>query len=384
MLRGRGPAWLALALPRLLVVGVVFTQADAMLMGRWDLVAAEARSLPPAAAAAAFLALGLAVALGERAALASVWAGHAVIRRQPVHGPAFGPGLLALAAPVLAPLAVGGWIWTGTPAGAFTWALAALPGLAGVRSAWGVGAAAVALGQHAPGALWPLALVAGIGVPVAGAAWRATDPPRGGAPRRLPLRLWGPVSALLHRDVLAVWRTAPAVSAGPALGAGLTGFVLWHAGRNLDLSPRGLAGAAAICLLVTASPSGLAWPAAAAGALGSQFDPPRWPVRAVERAAALGLLSLGAMAPAWAAAAVTAPLAPAGHLQVAGYVVSLAGGAVWWVAARPRRPAYGSFPWWGAACLWPAAVGGGAASIAVGAAAFALGVAALQRRRRCG
>ncbi len=378
LVRSSSGELLAASLPRLAALGLGFVEIDAMIGGRWGRVTADLQARTPSEAVAGAFVAGSVLALLEARPLSRILWGrqHLVVRRQPVPGAAFGPGVMALAAPFVAPLAVWGGLWHGSLWGALLWALPA--GFAAVAASRGApvtalvaaggGAVVVGLADAAPAAGLPLAVLSLGWVAVAGTWWRARDLPLPSPPRSWSFPLPHPVLALLHRDVLAVVRTAPWVAAGPLLAAAPAAFVARNLASNGGVGPRGLAWGVLVTLAV-ASGMVLAVPAAAARAVGAQFDPPRWPLRVVDRGASLALLAGATLVPSWAAAAVSAPVDGAGHVRIAGYVLDLAVGAAWWVAARPQRPGYGSWFWWAAFCLLPAAFDGGAVAVVVAVAA---------------
>jgi hypothetical protein len=382
MVRGHGAEWLAAALPRGFALGLLLVELDAMVGGRWDVVAAGFAARPAWQAAAGFALAAAHTRVAEARTLRALWGSprHRVLRRQPVPPAAYGPGLAALAAPVVATAAAAGAVWHGSPAGAALWGGAAVAAAAS-WAAVPAGAAVVAAAHAWPAATWPLAAASlAAGAAWAGVGWRATDLPAEGAPRSVRVPLPHPVAALVRRDLTLVARTQPALAGAP-LAAGLAAaFVMRSVTANLGTTARGLSWAAATCVVV-AGGLALAVPAAAARAAGTAFDPPRWPLRVGHRAAALGVVAVGALLPTWAAAAAAAPLDGVGHARLGGVVASVAAGAAWWVAARPERPAAGSFPWWCALCLLPATVDGGLASLAVAAGASLLATRALATRR---
>lgn len=383
--RGELLAWLA---PRWLAVALAWTQLDAMVS--WPAVGREWRAQPAwAAFAAAILMIGIS-ALESRRVVARLLLGPRLgaLRRQPVEPVVWGPAALVVLAPVAGPLAVLGAIGYG-PGGAALWAgLGVLPALAVAarRPGWAaaalVGASAVAALAHAGGALAWAAAAWAISVPLAGigvARWAADGPAVGPAP--VPWRPTTPLRALVHRDLLLLWRTerpllASSLGAVPVVAA-VTGMLAWSGdwdGATLTL--------AATCALAPCGWIALAGPAAVARGLGRRFDPPEWPVTGLARAGSLAVVAGLLLAPGWAAAAVAAPAIGSGHVQIARYPAAISAGGAWWVAARPARPGVGTWPWWLGLCAAASLVRGGALWTALIAAVALQRAASLLERRR--
>lgn len=386
----RGP-WLQVAVPRLTALAFVAVQLDAMV--DWSATTHLLKARPPVEA---FLAAWLVVLLtgaGERRAARRLLLGdrHAVIRRQPVPGPRFGPGVTALLSPLAVPAASLGLLWHGSWWGALLWGSATLcptVAFAADRPLLGLGATlpaavGVLLAQAVPAVL-PLVggVAAALGVPAAGETFARSDvvglTPAGSVRRGLR----GPVTALLHRDVLALWRLdRPTLLSAllPALPAGLVVHAMRVNGPFGDEAT--LTGAA--IWLVLAGLAALQLPAAAALRTGHAHDPAHWPTTAAQRVGATGLLVASGLFPTWLAVSAFAHLPALASLRLLLLGTALVGGACWWSASSPTRARHGSWLWWSGLCLaatllpgaWPALL-----LLAVGPGLRA--VALTERRRR--
>ena len=277
-------------------------------------------------------------------------------------GWAYGPGVAALLGLLAVPVGAVAIAWYGphTPAGALLWTAATTAPMvlwAGRRRtlamlAAALGAAAVAVGQAHPAWLWPLALGMGGWVPVLGLAFGRLAHEGRGATRSWRWRPTSVTTALIHRDLLALWRCDRAV-VWQALGlAPLVGAVVAAFRINSRASAEVLTRVTLVSLAV-AGPLCLIAVAAVARRLGPVLDPARWPTRPRQRATALWGVGIALLLPSWAAATVGgAPtLGPGGHSQAAGLVAALAAGAAAFVAHRPRRTNHGLFLWWIGLCL---------------------------------
>lgn len=358
-------------------------------------VARTASALPPSAAALALTLVCAVTTLGARRIVADLWLGprHAVLRRQPLSGPSWGPASVVVLGPALAPLGFAALVWYGGTAvpAALTWLGAGLVPAVLIAGrqwlAWLVASAAVgaiaAVGQAHPQLYLALApLVWAVAVPLAGictvrlVSW-STD-----AVGRSPRRPRSPLEALLQRDALAVWRLDRRLVLAAIGAAAPTAFVVGAMSVNGEY-PGPTLTVGALVSLAFVGPLVLQAATIVARALGRRLDPPEWPVTAAQRALSLSLVAAGMLAPGWAAAAVAGPpIGVAGHLRIASFVAALGAGAAWWVVSRPGRPNAGSWPYWIAVCLgaalvpWTGLVGIGLAALAFGSA-----VRGLEQRR---
>jgi len=388
--------------PRGVLWLLVLVQVDAMVDA--PAVSRQLMAQPPWVAAAAVATLVGLHALAERRGVRAT-VGHrrfGLLRRQPLGrweaGAAAGSVLLVLAAPV----AGLGWLWSRSLGTGLLWAeLAVLPlALAGARRPVGGALAVLAAGVGAglAQALWVAPagwasswVMAGALAP--GVAWGAGDvalrwpgPPRA-APTSLG-RPWGPLSALLHRDLVALARTEPALIGASWLAAPVVGAMVWAARVNGGFAGEALVTGTSVALAFLA-PLGLSAVAAVARALGPMLDPPSWPVRPGPRLLALAAVASTTLVPSWAAAAVGGrpALGWAHHLHVGGTVTALAFTAAAVVAWRPHRPDHGLYPYVIALCLAATLVPQGPWFGAMGAltaatAAWVAGSWGLRRRRR--
>jgi hypothetical protein len=379
-------------LPQWTLLAVVLVEADAIV--DVNLLRAELTAAPAWACALFVSGVSALMAWSERRFVGDLLVGprHAVLRRQPIPEWAWGPASLPVLAPLGAPLGVFAAFWYGPWAlpsvlgwSACLWLPAALMStgrpLLGLLASALVGALC-GLG-HSHGALSWMPLMGGllsvplVGVLVARAPLLPGRPPGLEGPRPR-----GVISALVLRDLTALWRLERGLLGG-ALGAGLlAGLVARAAHVNGEYPGPVLVRFPLTCLLLT-GPLALGALTAAARHCGRSFDPPHWPVRVWQRAAALALVAALVLTPGWAAAAVAAPpLGLDGHLRIGLFVALVGAGAAWWVASRPAQPGVGSWPYWLAVSL-AAAVWrpGPLLGVLLGALAFWRASVALEKRR---
>jgi hypothetical protein len=353
----------------------------------------ELLTASPAWVAALFVSgVSALVAWSERDFVSDVLLGprHAVLRRQPVPEWAWGPAALTVLAPLGAPLGVFAAFWYGP------WALLSVLGWASCvwlpavlmargKLLWGLLACAAggALAGAAHIGLVGLPLVGGLlSLPLVGMLVARAPLVPGSPPGLEGPRARGVISALVLRDLTALWRLQRCLLAG-ALGAGLlVGLVTRAAHVNGEYPGPVLVRFPLTCLLLT-GPLALGALAAAARHCGRSFDPPHWPVRVWQRALALALVAALTLTPSWAAAAVAAPpLGLDGHLRIGLFIGLVGAGAAWWVASRPAQPNAGSWPYWLllslATTLWRP---GPLLGVALGALAFWRASVALEKRR---
>lgn len=360
--------WRAVARPlrshivvRWILLLLLLVQLDAMS----NLAAAsqQLRAAPPALAALALGGLVGLHAVSEVRATRDLLLSRrsSLLRRQPVRGLDHGPAVAGILAVLTAPVGGLGLLWYRDPAAGILWAgLAAGPTLlwAARRRLGALIGAGLAAGLAALGQRWPVLMA-----PLALGIWLATVPLVGhgvviwaedheGLPVRLPWRPQTAAGALLQRDLICLWRRERGLLLGFVAAAPVLGLAVAAMRINGPTEAPGLAVGTVVGLsLIGAGVLNVL--GALARHLGSQLDPPAWPIPALHRAAGLTTLAGLALAPSWAAAAVggSPTLGPAGHLQIAAFVVAVSAGASWAVCARPGKPDYGLFPWWIALCL---------------------------------
>ncbi|MCA9493046.1 MAG: hypothetical protein KC621_24110 [Myxococcales bacterium] len=386
----RGP-WLQVAVPRLTALAFVAVQLDAMV--DWSATTRMLRARAPLEALVAAALVVLLTGTSERRAARRLLLGdrHAVIRRQPVSGSLFGPGVTALLSPLAVPAASLGLLWHGSWWGALLWGSATLcptVAFAADRPLLGLGATlpaavGVLLAQAVPAVL-PLvgAVAAALGVPAAGKTFVRSEVVGLSPAGSLRRGLRGPVTALLHRDLLALWRMDRPTLLSALATAVPAGLVI-HAMRvNGPFGDEATLTGAAIWL-VLAGLIALQLPAAAALRTGHAQDPAHWPTTAVQRVGATGLLVAVGLFPTWLAVAALGHLPPLASLRLLLLGAALIGGASWWSAASPTRARHGSWLWWSGLCLaatllpqaWPALV-------VLGVGPGLRAVALTERRRR--
>lgn len=393
MARATGPDLLRSLLPTWMVLFLVVVELDVIVDFRE--VARRASALPPGWAAVAIVGLCGVFTVSSRKLVADLWLGprHAVLRRQPLPPTAWGPASLVVLVPVAAPVGVGALFWYGGTAwpAAVTWlGLAVVPTVLAAGRWWApwIAACAVAGGVAAIGQVWPgsylgwMVAVWVVAVPLAGfctvrcVSWTGVEVGR--SPRR-PQTVFG---AVVHRDLLALWRRERAIGVPVLLAVPGIAFVV-RAMRVNGGYPGPTLTTATVVLLALVGPLALQAATGVARQLGRRFDPPEWPVTAVQRAGSLGLVAAGTLVPGWAAAAVVAPpIGVVGHVRIAVFVAAIGAGAAWWVVSRPGRPNPGSWPYWIAACLLPVVVPWGPVVTGVlGGVAFVFAVRGLEQRR---
>ncbi len=384
----RGP-WLRIAVPRLTVLGFGVVEVDAVVDWGATTALLQARSATETAAACAGLAA--LIALSERRATRTLLLGerHAVIRRQPLPGGAYGPGVTALVAPLLVPAAGLGGLWHGSPWGALLWAAAVLCPV----TAWAADRRAVALAAVAPAgalagvaravpALLPIvALLSLLAVPFAGRLFAAAEPEILPPIRSRTAGLSGPRTALLHRDLLALWRMERHLLGGPLLVPAPAALVVLAMRVNGPYGDEATTAGAAVGL-AAAGVGALQLPATAAGRLGAGYDPPHWPIRALDRALVTAALAGLGVLPTAVAVGLAARLPLVDQLRLGVLLLELAAGAALWIAARPTRPGFGSWPWWVGMSLVPVLVPGAWPVGVLLAVAALVGAARLLERRR--
>jgi hypothetical protein len=380
-------AWLV---PRWIALALAVVELDVIV--DWGKLARTFRALPAAEVGAGVALAAILAGLDGGRLVRTTLLGPrlATLRRQPVPGREWVAGALVVAVPVAAPLGVLagmayaaglGWVllWVG---------VGLVPALAaGGRRRWlgpaGVVAGLVAGAAHATGAplVWASAawLAAAAAVGPLTLAW-ADDRPHA-APPPVPLRPRGPWTAILHRDLLTLWRTERPLVSGALAGAVVVALPTAGMARSGDWAGSAVTAAAVIALALL-GPLSLAAVTAVARRLGRRLDPPEWPVTALQRALALAMVGGGALLPGWAAAAVAAPPIGVGHLRIGAFVAAIGAGAAWWVASRPTRPNPGTWPYWLATCLGAAlAPGAGFWAFALAGLALHRASRALERRR---
>lgn len=349
-------------LPRWTLFLLALVEADVIVdtrLLRVELTAA------PAWAAGLFVGLGALLAgFDARTMVSDLLLGprNALLRRQPLSPLQWGVGSLVVLLPQGLALGSLALFWYGPLAlpTALLWGLSCgLPALllarGGLLHAAGallacVAAGLIAAGQHAGLPLAPLSLAV---LPLAGLVLERSPLPVGLPPRALPWRPRGPITALLHRDLLALWRCERPIVCSALGTAPIVGFVALAAHENGDYPPHVLVRFPLTALLL-AGPTSLAAVAAASRLGGSSFDPPHWPVRETQRALALVIAASLVFMPSWALAAAAAPPIGASHGRIALFVLLASLGAAASVARAPRKPNAGAFLYWLLACLFAA------------------------------
>lgn len=387
-------ALLLYLLPRWFALALVLVEADAIV--DTNELRAQLTAAPSAAAGGFVFLLSALLALSQRQMVTELLLGsrHAVLRRQPLPGWSWGPASLVVLLPQGLPLGVFAAFWYGPTAlpSVLGWTLCcALPAVLIARG----GLRYTLLGLLASGGAGLLAMAGHLGFPLLSVVVGiATLPLVGQLIERAPSvlegdpwsaspRLRGPVTALLHRDLLAIVRRERVLLWSALSAAPLVGCVARAAWVNGQYEPAVLVRFPLTAMLLQ-GPLALAMIAAAARHTGRSFDPPHWPVSVPQRVLTLTVLGLLVFVPSWALAAVAAPpLAVAGNLRIGVFVLLAAVGAAFWVARAPSRPNAGSFLYWLLACLFAAIWRQGPLLGALlGIFAWSGAVRALKRRRQ--
>lgn len=224
--------------------------------------------------------------------------------------------------------------------------VAVAPALAGAAGHRGVALASLVLGAVAAAVGEVPGVAVGLAGVVVGAATMAASPPEGHpVPRRSwALPSWGPVDALVRRDLLALWRLRPGAVVAALLVPGPAFAVQSTAVANLPLVGEGAVHGGLVVLTLAGSVGAgavLALPVL----LGSALDPRRAPVGAAGRAALLTGVGALLVAPSAWGVYLGGSGAP-GRLLL--HTLALATGAAWFAVGVGRRTDadQASYLWW--------------------------------------
>jgi len=351
----------AIVLSRWLVVLFVLIQVDAMV--DWSATHRIIGEQPPWLVGTTVGALLLAMASQERKAVADLLyeERHALLWRQPLPARhwsvAIAMPLIAVGSPLIA-LAVIAYGPTAVGAIALFLGLWCLPAVLIARGSWvlGVGVTALAAGVATVAHALPM-----VQIPLAAAVWLGLAATLGPAyiaaasrPVKVPKpRSWrprSPIGALLHRDLLCLWRTERSLVLSCLVVAAPIAAVTWGLRVNGHIGPAGLA-TATIVGLGFAAPVMMGALARLPIRLGSQLNPPSWPISALTRFRSWALLAGLLLAPSWAAAATMGKPIDPEHVRVGVFLLPICAGAALFLARRRGQVNVGAFLWWIFLCM---------------------------------